>query len=465
MDDTAGSGQLTAQRRGPVVLIVVAALVVAAGGIGVNVLRRHRDPAPGQTLAAVKYISRLHQVGAPVPLTGDGGAIAAGHAFASLTADGHALAVVHAEDGTVWVSELDLATGRPAWPDLDLGRWKYVVGSALTIARGIIVSTQQDDGDDAPLTTTVIDPGSGRVRWSVAGVVPAASDEDVVVFRERSTSTLRGIDAITGAMRWTMTIPAGVHAAVVSPFGAGRAFPPALFPYSASPAAASDHRLFMVDPGGAMTTYDMSTGEQIERRPGLMPAAANAGLFVLRGALYALSTDRVDMIDLAGNAPMRTVYTATSGRHVVEVNPCGPAGMCVQTDDGSGGSPVIEVIDLATGKRMWLSVEQSAGVAWSVGSRILTPDAGLYDVSGIRLLAPSGSTAAFVAPNRALLLHSTDGPPFDRAADAVEAFLVATDTGELTDLGAFNHLIGGCMVDSKILVCPLATGLQAWRFP
>jgi hypothetical protein len=289
---------------------------------------------------------------------------------------------------------------------------------------------------------------------------PLLPYRDVLVVGDNARGMLRGLDWDTGQPRW------------LAPMRSTSTYLPSwtiVYPEAVGPdsesvplvgelQAPADNRFFEVGADGAVATYDARTGERSSIRTNVVPAGPGPKpvLYLVYGdVLYQLSQDVVTGYDLIGTGTSRTLYTATGGKTVNWVAPCGPGRVCVNTIDGDHGE--LALIDLATGHEQWRRPTNGTGPSSATADRILTGGTDVFDPDGRSLLAMTDATAAWAGGNR-LLLMAVKGLGAD-------LFVVNASTGATRRLGTIGKPTGDCALNSHTLVCPIFGDLREWTYP
>jgi hypothetical protein len=446
------------RRAGLLALILLAAALVAGGTAYVlDVTRPLDDAAPA-------YTGGLQPVGDPVALTFGAGV---DHAAGVSVVDGRAIAATRATDGAVWVSAINVGTGRLAWPPLSLGTWPALVGIE-GVSQGVLVLTQGHEGFGSYNLVTVVDPTTGAKRWSVRDGT-AYPFTEVVVQVDDAAHRLRGLDWSTGAVRWEVTVPDG--GVVVAP--RARSVTNAVDGLTAPAAPITLRDMMVVEVDGTLSTYDVGTGNRIDRVAGALPArgaSAKVGdpyeYFQDGARVYGVGFDRIGGYNLSHGNGLTTLFTATPALVLAGFSgDCGPARICLETAGRRGGAVTISMVDVTSGAVVWQHATWSGGPVTRSGDRILASGSQLYRADGQLLLDFPPSAAAFVAPDRVLLLSAAGGGlTFPLSAADVDVYTVDPATGKQTRVGGFQHLRGACGADAHTLVCPTRDGLRAWRF-
>lgn len=454
--------------RGRLLVAAAAALLLLAGtAIGIGWLtgpRRTPDPAlppvpPGQFTALTPVGPGISMRFGPLD---QGGA----YGMASVVGE-RAFVAGRTPDGNLRIGAIDLATGRPAWPTRNLGRWGDWNGMTA-LPQGVIVIGERDDGTTPDHVAMIVDPATGALRWQI-GVDDLQFEpyESLLVVLSSTEHLIRGLDWRTGAERWRRPVAPGTGTQIVGNRSTTAA-PVAHGPLGAA-TAPNDHRLLLVDPTGTLHVHDARTGDPIATHDGVADPASRYQAY--DGMLYAVSTTRptrVRAFDLDRPDGMHTLYTAApdDDRFVDGVMPCGPGRICLFSRGSPGPDPAtdtteIVAIDVAKRRDLWRRPAPGGQFAAALGNRILTGSGQLYDGDGRQLLDTPYAVTGWVSPGSLLVLSRPDAT--DARAD-VEVAGASAEDGTRTPLGRIPAMSGYCSWSTTVLVCPTADGFKAWRF-
>ena len=306
-----------------------------------------------------RFIS-LEPIGPGIPMPLDPANETGSYGMASVVGQ-PAFGAARTPDGHLRVGAVDLATGGPAWPSRDLGRWGDWMGM-IALPQGVIVIGEHDDGTTPDHVAMVVDPASGTLRWQV-GIDDLQFEyfDSVLVVLSSADRLIRGLDWQTGAERWRRPIDPGEGTRMLGNHSTG-AVPAGRGPYGLA-TAPRDHRLLVIDPAGTLEVLDARTGDLIatHREVG-EPVVGNSRSYyrAYDGMLYGFSSDtrptRISAFDLDRPARARTLYTvASDDNRITDATPCGPRRLCVISHGSPGADPGtiradITVIDVAAGR-------------------------------------------------------------------------------------------------------------------
>jgi outer membrane protein assembly factor BamB len=435
-------------------IVIAGVLAVALVVAGLDVLRRHLDE--------LAYPGGLPPIGQPLALTGGGDVDSV--TSASIV-DGRAFAAARSADGTVWVTGMDLTTGRPAWPALDLGRW-FQLADIVALPQAVIVLVQSRADNGIVRSLIFIDPATGRRRWRLdLGGGGLVYPEVLVSAGDQTSPMVRGLDWRTGEPKWELSMPTGAQLAVVN-VNYAEISPGVLTQLRLR----TDHRLFEVDPDGTVTTYDARTGHQIDRRDKVLPEPADPDADpsyygVLGSTLVAFGARRVDLYRLDDLTAKPLSFTPPASSTLTGLSECGDHRVCLQYQESFTAAATLQVVDTTSGQVIFDKSERVGSYLSVDGDQLLASGTQLYDRNtGNMLLDFPTSAAAFVAPGRVLMLVAGDGLIYPVAPPEVDVYTVAAATGKTTKLGTIQRLLNRCSADAYRLVCPTRDGLRAWRF-
>jgi outer membrane protein assembly factor BamB len=429
------------RRRGRLVVSGLALAVLGTSG-AVGIARLPVPPAPpappAATPAPTVDFAPLVRTGT-VPMSLETAGIPS-----SLIVDG--VAYVMAGQTPVRVGALDLATGEPAFPTVDLGAWDTPPYGLQWGPAGLVATGVPAGATNRVLI--IIDPTSGAVRWQLelGDDVSLLSTRPAVVTHARSGGLLRGLDWHTGTELWRREVTAG-DATLVGDYPVGP-----WLPASHSDVALGSDRLLLADDAlGSVLVIDARTGETLRRiandRSRDATIAIDGTLYSTRGAeLWAQSVDRPGEPTL--------VYRDPDGRSV-GVDLCG-AVLCVRV--GERGGHRLVLLDPATHREITSVSAANFGIA--VGDRFLTYQGLLLDLTGTAVGETPRSTrrAWWITAGSALTVTYPD-PEWGEVVGLQTADGTPVLLGEIPLIEP-----GGCAIDARYLVCPAPDGFHAWQF-
>jgi outer membrane protein assembly factor BamB len=429
----------------------VAVLVAGvAGGAAWLAPRPAPPPADPQPTPTGTFIP-LRSV-APLPMEIAGPDPDDGSLPASVTVlDG--VAYVHAggNDAPLRVGALNLATGSPVFPTVDLGLWDQ--GPVIAMDRdGLYV---QGDPRDARSEERMmmLDPATGAVRWEKTfdpfyGAIPA----DGVILLCVSPSTVVGLDWRTGEELWRRPYP-GRTVTISGGYTSAPSLP--------SRATAGDLR------GHLDTRVVIAVGESIDVIDGRSGQSHGTVTLVDDHRFAGLNDDTVFAgagrevwaYPMTGGAPT-LAYTAPEGMEAMAM-PCGAGLLCAVAFSDTDVSTV--VLDRSTYQELF------ASYGTAVGDRFLTPDGHLLDLTG-QVVGPTGNDDEMVSwwVSTADVLTIDLSETTDEYTATVSG--VSAQDGRRVELGQFPAgpqpipWIHACGIDTHYLVCPAGDGFHAWQF-
>ncbi|WP_064741906.1 SigE family RNA polymerase sigma factor [Hamadaea tsunoensis] len=421
-------------------LAVIAVIVLAIAVVG----RPRSAPLPPVVRPTGSPIafSPLRQVGS-TPLE-------SGPVDAMSIQNGRAYTLSFLPDAVV-VASLDLATAQPAWPpahldlpaapgDTDVGLMTATVPEAILVAR---------NG-----TLAAVDPGTGRLRWRVT----VLGDKDfgswavfphVLVYADRTTGELVGIDLSTGERRWHRPMSVRDVFGLLTPSDLaggdrGIGVPDHVF---------GSGRAFVADGVGTLTEIDAPTGVSVSTWK-IQPSGG--GYIGYNGDIYIPSTRELYRLHLADGRQTR-LY---AGGGVISVAPCGAEDICLLDVTESNDKIVVSLHD--TTERWWTSVPGATAIA-TAGRRLRVSLSN--NSNGSQLLDENGRTVLRLNPDSTmarldagnLLGIRTDGT-------RVEVTGIATATGLPKTLGTVDMTAGGWAAAGTKLVVATADGIVVYDF-
>jgi outer membrane protein assembly factor BamB len=320
---------------------------------------------------------------------------------------------VFAEDGSVL--GLRLADGRPLW------RWRSgQVISGTWRWRGLVVVLANQVGPHARLVG--LDAVTGAVRWSLSlpgglyGNQAATSDGGLAVVSEHGE--LEVVSLASGRVRWAYR--AGVSAGI----GAARGLV-----------------LFAND--GRMRGYDDRTGRIEWTLPGMPPLPQ---VQVLAGLALVSSGEQGPGITTAVVAVRpgsgRVAWRFDPGMPVTVLS-AGPAGLAVAT--------------YVPDRRLYLLDARTGGVRWRVTTAAALQSVPL--VTATSVVADEGGVSGFPALHVVSRAAATGRPQWDKPL-ADEVFGAIVRVGSYAVVQANSELVGP---PSPVVAYELATGRVAWQ--
>ncbi|MDW5323771.1 PQQ-binding-like beta-propeller repeat protein [Plantactinospora sp. KLBMP9567] len=377
--------------------------------------------------------------------------------------------IVHADRG--WMFVVDPERPRGGGPELaayrlpaaELG-WRVTlpagdIGSLQVVGEHLLLARYPEPLLDRVARLTVLEVSAGAVAWErEASLMVVSSGGDLVLWAaaedwrpgaENRPGTLEAVDPASGAVRWSLPVPAGA----LPSFDVSAADPRA-------PVRAST--LVLALPSGRVEVRDLGTGAVVRAvqmpPPGAGPrtnwrAAVAAGLFVVyeESAVTAYGLPGLDR---------RWSLPAQPG---VERGPfaCGADLCSLRSQRG------VRVWDAQTGRTRW-SDERWIGI-WRVGDALVAAEgAGAGETEALSVLDPASGRV--LADLGAWGLFTPHGSRFigvrygaDRRAWVVE-FDPATWRGRLVTV--LSGVSGDCGLTATALHCRrLDASIGVWRLP
>ncbi|WP_117210954.1 PQQ-binding-like beta-propeller repeat protein [Allorhizocola rhizosphaerae] len=364
----------------------------------------------------------------------------------ALASDTHAYVMWLDEDNSEHVAVIDLATRRPVFAPVNVGRFGDTNG--MQVARdAIVLLAEQGFGETGgpvrPDTIIALDPGTGRELWRLPY---SYNDTDRVLFPDLlvltwiSDGRTEAIDLKTGAVRWTFDEPAvkGGTTAIRAP------------QESEVVSASDDRRVVVHTRSGRLKVLDVDSGRVLSERDG--PATGPTGYgFVLDGKLYAASEKEVREIDVFGTAPLRLIHTTAKATRAI--TPCATRLICVVADDR------VAAVDPVSAKVVWEHTVFE--FRWSpvpYGPNLL-----VLGSQGPVILGPAGQALAEPKLQGTLATWIDGGNLLLWSADSGVSGL-SLATGAVTKLGE-NALVAGLLaVAGNMVIMPTPEGIFVHRF-
>ncbi|HEY7225182.1 MAG TPA: PQQ-binding-like beta-propeller repeat protein [Micromonosporaceae bacterium] len=439
--------RLGEHRRHRFVAICLALAVILASATGVLVLGsgRPRVATPAVPPIGPAHFIALREVGSltmdpvdldPVPPQAPRPAEAR-TVFTSIVIDNDTAYVARGAGGIpTLVGALDLTTGQPAFPTLDLGDWTQVREFTL-VGDNLLLSGVAPGGP----VIVVLNARTGIARWTrpVAADATLAGLSDALVIY--AAGTLTAFDWTSGALLWSRSADAGRGLLQVQ-----RAAPEGAQPLGSMPIDPTDQRLIAVSPRGTVDVIDVLTG--LSRTT--FSIENPEYLFAVGGTLYVGAAERLLSYPLAGPG---TATLIASG--VVRANYCGRDLICTL---GSTGQ--FAAIDANTGTSV--ARLRLGAVATASGDGFLGPYGSVYDRSGAPISPDSGHLPVWWVGPGSVLTFDPVGPT---AEQPVTVGGLSTTGASWTSLGQLPAVpVQRCGADRHYLVCAFRDGFRAWQF-
>ena len=251
------------------------------------------------------------------------------------------------------VGALDLATGDPVFPTIDLGRWDS--GPDVIPHRdGLLVRGDPQDGPGERLT--MLDPATGAVRWERVLHQDLITRDGVIVATE--SGDVVGLDWRTGDERWRLAYP-GAH---LLSFGFTST------PTLPAPAGFESHQDARVafGVGDSIDVIDTRTGQRVGA---VTLAVGHQFRGLIEDTLFAGIGRELWAYPITGDGRRTLAYTAPEGQEAFAL-PCGESLLCVLANPEASGEASIVVLDRETYRKRegW----QLDSIGSAVGDRFLT---------------------------------------------------------------------------------------------
>lgn len=359
-----------------------------------------------------------------------------------------------AEDGTEWVSGVDLVGRTPLWPALSLGKFGDTNGMEVSTGALLLLTEQ---GFDNPLieagadTVIAVDPDTGKIMWTLPysfNDTDRALFDDTLVVTWHQQGRTQGLDLRTGTVRWTVgervvvggTSPVrtlGEH------YQTGGVLAPS--------AGAGTVALHLAD--GRVQLRDVATG-RVERELSmpLLPPDTPLGRqeVVVDGVLHQFVGDTAVRLPLDGSAPATEVALRTDlGGSWPQ--PCGVDRFCAVVNGADAARLV--VVDTLAGGTVWQREVDPAARAvlpHAAGLLVAGGRSELFDLDGNPLAALDGQ-ALWVESGDLLVIGESGVAGFHPA------------TGARVELGR-PPVAGYCSWNATMLTCPTQDGIGVYRY-
>lgn len=284
-------------------LAVLAVVVFATAILGRD---RTMPPPPAVTpTGSPMSFSALQRVG--------GVEVSANAERSVIIQDGRAVVLTHTAEG-VEVFGVHLSSGMRAWPPQKLTLKPSSQLRAVALPGAVAILTDVE--------IYVIDPQFGEFRWHMEKAADAGDVvffPNTVVFTDRAAGVVTGYSLTTGRQSWQRSGPVQRAFGMLLPADLNRADRGIGF----APAAYTSGYLYIADGKGTIEEYGVGLGQPTGRRWTKVPP--NDGFVAYNGEIFVKSAREMYRINLVSGRQT----LAYSGDGVVDIAPCGAAGMCL----------------------------------------------------------------------------------------------------------------------------------------
>jgi hypothetical protein len=433
------------QQRTRATIAAAAAVCLLAAGLGAVVVRHERS---GAQVASKRD---LPAVGAPIEL-GDGARVS------TAVGDGDRLYTAsQTPDGLLCLNAVDLRTGAVVWtvPQVTDRTADTFFLNALPAALTLTFA-QGAEGQ----TTLVLDPASGRQRWSLTSMAAETLISHESGLIRASAGRTEAFDWATGARRWQQPASADPQVQTVATYVdrnedilLGR------------PAALTDNRLVQVTRAGKVQVRDITNGKLLRTVNSVPPDRDPRTYLAYDGWLYndeheccGESGYRIRATDLRSDrGESKVVFTRGPGYQLSMLQMCGELRVCV-TDQGPTGPATVSMLDLATARQLWQVDAPRDGASASTVNGYTVVGGGngggvVYDRAGRRVLSLPETSVSWLDTDTLLVL-----PAF--VAGTVSK--VTLPDGRVTPLGEMPPPTDACAWTTGRLACPVGSSLRIW---
>jgi hypothetical protein len=475
------------RRQRFVTLIVVMVLIVGAAAFGsLRFGRISVQPTTPMPKPTVDFIA-LRDVGdIAMDLGGefDGGSLFQDSAIV----DRVAYVVAWHWPGPLRVGALDLRSGQPRFPTIDLGQWQEV-SEFHALAEGLVVLGTPVG--ESVQTVAVLDPATGAVRWQQPLEKQQPQDRPLRVLLAHAgvvaagpwrstTADIRSLDWVTGEQQWrvvldarNVTIPQRwePNPDGNDPFDAGPDDPRLLLPAQDS----GDVTILNTRTGNTTSVHAWSQSPWDRATPTPIP-----GLHLIDNQLYIVDNGFAGATQTApatltrlvadGSGSPTVLWTGAPGQIVAESSPCGVQRLCLTVSGpAKSGDPVasgygVRVLDATTGRDLGLFPNMAMSGGILLGDRYLDPKGRVYDLSAALLGDPTPYDVVQWLSAGSVLTLSYDVRAGLDSPQTGTVFGKSTMDGASLRLGQIPVDHGGVAMAGGYLVVPTPSGFHAWQF-
>lgn len=433
--------------------IVAVAVATAIGSVASFLLGLLWPSGTGHTPAGPLSFHGFLHIGQVVPEQPS--------ALALVTVQGGQAYVGWRRNGELALWAVDVATGTVRWRDTMRGAsgWSQLIASPQVL---LVLAEEFDPDKPRPLYAR--DPDTGEARWEIEvhGRDQLFLTERVLGWLDNDGETFRGIDLVSGEVRWSHRFDGAATAVqVVSPESLAQ-------PTDRDGRAMSgmdDPRLVLVRPDRTVLVIDGDSGAVISQQVNV--ASPRDLLLGYRGHLFVVQNQpgyRLESYNLADlTEPPRTIHRgADPDRLPRTLAPCGTDRVCVvdyQLLDNQ--STLVTAVEITDGRPRWQQQVPAAYDLLPVGDWVAVvtavtfpPQVVVLDDTGAQRHALPGVPARLNDGN--LIIFSHDLQPTIGLAVGVEQ---PVELGRLP-----GNTIRDCAWNDRYLVCVGVDAAGIWRF-
>jgi len=375
------------------------------------------------------------------------------------------------------VAAVGLADGKRRWREPVDGRSKY--WKDIIALPDAIIATAYDYSSSNPRRMYVLDPATGKTRWSrdIYGQDRLLPVGDVLVLVSPHDETTRGLDRASGEQKWQLRDPEDANGYQIDTIAFDTTTSkdlngPASFTGEPSaPDLGGSRKLLQITYDKKLNIVNAQTGH-VEKSAGGVGGTSDEYL-AHDGRLYVFRREqgyRIQYYDLDKLGEPTVLYTAQDSKHsMAAAAPCG-ARLCVLDETGSDSkSAQVLAIDLSARKVVWHGDAPGTDQLVPVGDRILattvdsTPASRLFDPDGKQLLRGEDQKAVGVRVNAVSLIFFAESPtsyPTDTGLSGVTA-----GSGARTALGQLSKTrTNTCAWTERYIACTQEKDFTIWRF-
>jgi hypothetical protein len=492
-------GKTTMSPRARNLLIIFGLLILVMTGNSVWNSWRERDrtlqigpptPKPAANFVPLRPVG---DVAMPLRATS-----AFGSAFTSstiVTSTAHPSGVAYlagwAQGTSLRIGSLDLASGQPLFPVVDLGGWKDVFQFAAR-PEGILVAGWQPPLSPHPalpgapaqleVSFVALDPSTGQVRWEhrvrqTGQFTARLYQNGVLAATETGQPAL--LDWTTGTARWTISDNSSDPGSLSAGLPAGTWAEPQLTAPLATAAdpdtsTPDDPRLALHSGGafGSASILDTRTGDRtavttMSAPPtGYQTSVLVIGQSVYVSATYGRSGDAVYRFPANSRQPVAhgDSLWSDNGR-LLATTPCGSDRLCLTEDRTSNQTGQGMILVDTSSDRMRALPDSVPTGGYAIGDRYADPAGRVYDLTGA--LQGEGSPLAqawWLTPGSLVGIDRENTAGTAGATQPAALVAVSTVDGSRTVLAKLPGVPFQATTGNGYLVYADDDGFHAWQY-